>query len=62
MVGLEQTSLTVSENVGMVEICTVIFFPDDPCPTEFPFELMIVTVSGTAGSINCLPFITRQTH
>jgi hypothetical protein len=48
VVGLEQTSLTVSENAGMVEICTVIFFPDDPCPAEFPFELMIVTVSGTA--------------
>ena len=53
MIGLEQTSITVSEDVGDIEICTSILSPDLPCPVEFPFDVTFSTVSGTASTIIC---------
>ena len=49
VVGLERTFFTVSENVGVVEICAVVLFPSISCPISFPFEVTLSLTPGTAG-------------
>ena len=49
VVGLEQTSMSVSEDVGVVELCAVVLFPRISCPISFPFEVRLSTAAGTAG-------------
>ena len=49
LVGLENTSYTVLEDAGAVEICAVISFPEITCPVSYHFEVVIRTISGTAG-------------
>ena len=49
VVGLERTIFTVSENVGVVELCAHVFQPDIECPVEFPFNVILSTVDRTAG-------------
>ena len=51
MIGLEQTFFTVSEDIGVAEICAVVFLPDITCPVEFPFEILLQTASRTAGRV-----------
>ena len=51
VVGLEITSYTVSENVGVVEVCTIVYSPSLPCPISHPFEVTFSTVDGTAGNV-----------
>lgn len=51
MVGLERTLYTVSENVGVVEVCAVVFSPDISCPIGFPFIVNIFTSPDTAGKL-----------
>ena len=42
-VGLEPTFLTVMEDVGVVELCAVVFEPDIGCPIKFPFNVQLYT-------------------
>ena len=39
VVGLEQTFFSVSEDVGVVELCANVSFPVIDCPIKFPFEV-----------------------
>ena len=47
--GLERTFYNVSEGVGVVELCAVVYEPDIVCPIEFPFDVRLSTDDGTAG-------------
>ena len=49
VVGLEQTFYNVSEDVGIVEVCAVVYEPVRDCPISFPFELFLSTEDGSAG-------------
>ena len=52
--GLERTFYNVSEGVGVVELCTVVYEPNITCPIEFPFNVSLSTPDGTAGMISCV--------
>ena len=39
----------VSENVGIVEVCAVVFSPNTTCPINFDFDVRLATENGTAG-------------
>ena len=52
-VGLERTFYSVSEVVGVVELCVVVYEPDINCPIEFPFNISLSTADGTAGMCHC---------
>ena len=47
--GLERVNLTVSEDVGVVELCARVFEPDIECPIVFPFDVVLSTADRTAG-------------
>ena len=47
--GLERTIFTVSEDVGVVELCARVFEPDIECPIEFPFNIILSSTDRTAG-------------
>ena len=49
VVGLERTFFNVSEDVGQVELCAVVYRPDLVCPISFPFIVSLDTSNGTAG-------------
>ena len=49
VVGLERTFFTVSEDVGVVELCASILEPAIECPIEFPFNVILSTTDKTAG-------------
>ena len=51
VVGLERTFYNVSEDVGVVELCAVVYTPDDSfdCPIMFPFEVNLSTEDESAG-------------
>ena len=51
VVGLERTLYQVSEGVGYVMVCAVVFSPDDntDCPIDFAFEVELSTINGSAG-------------
>ena len=49
MVGLEETFYQVTEGVGVVEVCAVVYSPDIPCPINFPFSAVLSTKNDTAG-------------
>ena len=49
--GLERSFYDVSELVGVVEVCTVVFMPVIAvCPIQFPFNIMFSTTDNTAGN------------
>ena len=50
--GLELTFYKVSELVGVVEVCTIVFMPAVAvCPIQFPFNVMFSTTDNTAGNV-----------
>ena len=49
VVGLERTLYQVSEDVGVVEVCAIIYHPNVTCPIEFPFTVNLTT-NGSAGN------------
>ena len=57
MVGLE--SFTVSEDVGVVELCARVFEPDIDCPIEFPFNVVLFSTDRTAGIYKYLSHIKK---
>ena len=52
LVGLERTIFTVSEDVGVVEVCAVIYHPHIDCPIQFPFQVKLTIADGTAGKFS----------
>jgi hypothetical protein len=50
VVGLEETSYTVSEDVGFVNVCAIVYSPSIDCPIEFPFSVGLSTRDGLATS------------
>ena len=62
VVGLEQTFFSVSENVGVVELCARVFEPDIDCPIEFPFNVSLSTSDDTAGKRDGHANYTRGSH
>ena len=50
VVGLERIIFTVSEDVGVVELCARVFEPDIDCPIEFPFNIILSSTDRTAGT------------
>ena len=62
VVGLEQTFFSVSENVGVVELCARVFEPDIDCPIEFPFNVSLSTSDDTAGKRDDHANCTRGSH
>ena len=49
MVGLERTFYQVSEDVGVVEVCAIVYSPEIDCPIAFPFDVRLRTLNGSAG-------------
>ena len=50
VVGLERTFFEVSENVGVVELCAVVYQPVNiECPIAFPFDVCLTTREDTTG-------------
>ena len=48
--GLEQTIFTVQEDVGVVELCAIVFGPSGiECPIAFAFDIRLSTWDDTAG-------------
>ena len=48
-VGLEQVFYHVTENMGFVELCAVVYEPVIDCPIEFPIAVQLSTIDNTAG-------------
>ena len=55
MVGLERTFYQVSEDVGVVEVCAIVYNPSGACPITFPFNVALLTseeaVANRAGNV-----------
>ena len=49
MVGLERTFYQVSEDVGVVEVCAIVYSPEGDCPIEFLFTVRLTTTNDSAG-------------
>ena len=52
VVGLEKTIYTVTEYVGVVEVCAIVYSPTVDCSIVFPFGVSLSTSENTAG-IGC---------
>ena len=48
--GLERTFYTVSVNVSMVEVCTIVYSHSLPCTIDHSFNVSFSTANGTAGN------------
>ena len=51
VVGLERTSYTVLESVGVVEVCTIVYSPSLPCSIDHHFNVRFSTDDDTAGNV-----------
>ena len=51
VVGLERTSYNVSETVGVVEVCAIVYSPTIVCPFNFSFDVSLSTSNNTAGIV-----------
>ena len=50
VVGLERTIFTVQEDVGVVELCAIVYEPSGiDCPIDFAFDVRLSTWDDTAG-------------
>ena len=48
--GLERTIFTVQEDVGVVELCAIVYEPSGiNCPIAFPFNVRLSTWDDSAG-------------
>ena len=46
VVGLENIFYQVSEDVGVVEVCAIVYAPSVDCPITTPFNLLLSTKGG----------------
>lgn len=49
VVGLESSVYMITEDMGLVEVCAILYSPNITCPVEFPFTVNLSTSDGTAG-------------
>ena len=49
--GLEKTFYSVSESVGVIEVCAIVYSPTIDCPIAFPFDVSLSTSDNTAGIV-----------
>ena len=49
VVGLEDTFYRVSEGVGFVEVCAIVYHPVFECPIDFSFDVDFSASDGSAG-------------
>ena len=47
--GLERTFYQISEGVGMVEVCAIVFSAVIDCSIAFSFNVRLRTLDGTSG-------------
>ena len=48
--GLERTIFTVHKDVGVAELCAIVYEPSGiDCPIDFPFDVRLSTWDDTAG-------------
>ena len=61
--GLERTFYQVSEDVGVVEVCAIVYEPNGnlACPISFPFEVNLSTGDGSAGMPTALLYVCMMT-
>ena len=45
VVGLQQISYEIYEDVDVVEVCAVVLSPSIDCPIQFPFNVTFTTVT-----------------
>ena len=45
--GLERTFHQVSEGVGVVEVCAIVYSPSGICPIALPFDVALSIIDGT---------------
>ena len=52
-VGLEKTLYRTAEGEGAVEVCAIVYMPDDtvPCPIAFEFTVLLSNAEFTAGTV-----------
>ena len=43
IVGFEKIFYNVSEDVGVVEVCAIVYSPIVPCPINFAFDVSLST-------------------
>ena len=46
VVGLEEAFYHVSEGVGVVEVCAIVYSPSGICPITIPFDVALSTQDG----------------
>ena len=51
VVGLERTFYNVTEDVGVVEVCAIVYSPTIVCPIAFPFDVRLSTDDDSAGIV-----------
>ena len=49
VVGLGEMFYNVLEDVGMVEVCAIVYSPVVDCPVEFAFDVRLTTGDNSAG-------------
>ena len=50
VVGLKRTIFTVHKDVGVAELCAIVYEPSGiECPIAFPFDVRLSTCDDTAG-------------
>ena len=61
--GLERTLYQVSEDVGVVEVCAIVYEPNGNlvCPITFPFEVSLSTGDDSAGMPTALLYVYMMT-
>ena len=52
VVGLEETFYHTEEGQGAVQVCAIVYMPDDtvPCPIAFEFTVYLSNAEFTAGT------------
>ena len=50
LVGLESTSYNVSEDVGVLEVCVIVYSPTVPCPINFAFDVSLSTSNDSSSA------------
>ena len=48
VVGLERTFYNASEDVGVLEVCAIVYSPNIECPIEFAFNANLSTSDGSS--------------
>ena len=49
---MKETSITVREDVGTVEVCVDLSSSGTNCPVEYDFTIILLTISDSAGMVS----------